>query len=255
MFRHGRLRNASASRQGVNRLFPSTGEAFEDGPTGGIGEGLEDIFCSGLHVMNHNHMVMHCQTDFQSDYFRTACYFVADAGLVITPIQLNRNGTRVNKLLMTSTILKPIGTVHSTRTSVEDDNWDAETTSIELDASQFSPEAFAGLADFSHVEVLFLMDRVDARKVEMGARHPRNNTDRPRIGIFAQRGKNRPNQIGCTICKVLKVDGLLLRVEGLDAIDGSPVLDVKPWVAEFGPRGAVFQPTWISELMREYWHR
>ena len=146
-----------------------------------------------------------------------------------------------------------IGFVRSTRSRIEDDNWDAEKVHVELDASQFSAEALAGLTEFSHVEVVFFMDQVDAGKMETSARHPRNNTEWPKVGIFAQRGKNRPNRIGSTICRVLKVEGLNLHVEGLDAIDGTPVLDIKPWVMEFGPRGSVFQPGWISELMRGYW--
>jgi tRNA-Thr(GGU) m(6)t(6)A37 methyltransferase TsaA len=156
---------------------------------------------------------------------------------------------------MKSITLTPVGVVRSTRNRVEDDNWDAERCRIELDPLQFSPDAFAGLEDFSHVEVLFFMDRLDPDKVERAARHPRNNVDWPKVGIFAQRAKYRPNQIGATICKILKVDGLSLDVEGLDAIDGSPVLDVKPWVIEFEPRGSVSQPKWISELMRGYWRK
>ena len=69
----------------------------------------------------------------------------------------------------------------------------------------------------------------------------------------AQRGKNRPNQLGLTICKILKVEGKQLHLEGLDAVHATPVLDIKPWVAEFGPRGEVVQPTWMSELMEHYW--
>ncbi len=154
---------------------------------------------------------------------------------------------------MKSIALIPIGTVRSTRKKPEDDDWDKETASVELDSEQFSPEAFFGLADFSHVEVLFQMNQVDPEKIEKSARHPRGNSDWPKVGIFAQRGKNRPNQIGATICKILKVSGMTLHLEGLDAIDGSPVLDIKPWVEEFAPRGAVFQPKWISELMKKYW--
>ncbi len=154
---------------------------------------------------------------------------------------------------MKTITLQAVGRVHSTRRKAEDDNWDEEKVYIELDATQFTPEALAGLTDFSHVEILFHMDQVDPAKVEKTARHPRNNTDWPKVGIFAQRGKNRPNQIGATICRVLKVDGIQLHLEGLDAIDGSPVLDIKPWVAEFAPRGEVFQPQWITELMRSYW--
>ncbi len=156
---------------------------------------------------------------------------------------------------MKSIILAPIGIVHSTRTEAADDDWDTEEACIEIDSSQFTPQALAGLEEFSHAEILFHMDRVDPRKVEKSARHPRNNTDWPRVGIFAQRAKDRPNQIGSTICRILRIDGLKIYLEGLDAIDGTPVLDLKPWVAEFGPRGSMFQPKWISELMRGYWRR
>jgi tRNA (adenine37-N6)-methyltransferase len=149
--------------------------------------------------------------------------------------------------------LNPVGIVRSTRKNVEDDNWDAEQSYIQLDETVFNSEAFVGLIDFSHAEILFHMDQVDSDKVERTARHPRNNTEWPKVGIFSQRGKNRPNQIGLTICKILKVEGAKLYLEGLDAVDGSPVLDIKPWVLEFAPRGSIFQPKWISELMTGYW--
>jgi len=155
---------------------------------------------------------------------------------------------------MNTISMTPIGFVKSTRQKVEDDNWDAEQVHIELDANQFSGEALAGLTDFSHVEIIFFMNQVDPSKVEKTARHPRNNTDWPKVGIFSQRGKNRPNQIGLTICKIIKVSDRKLYVEGLDAIDETPVLDIKPWVKEFAPRGEINQPSWITELMKGYWH-
>ena len=74
-----------------------------------------------------------------------------------------------------------------------------------------------------------------------------------RVGILAQRAKSRPNRIGVTLCELVSVDGLALRVRGLDAIDGTPVLDVKPYFSAFGPRGRVREPTWVHELMRDYW--
>lgn len=151
--------------------------------------------------------------------------------------------------------LIPIGFVRSTRKKVEDDNWDAETAYIELDGSQFTAEVLMGLTDFSHTEILFFMNQVEPSKIEKSSRHPRNNTDWPKVGIFSQRGKNRPNQIGTTICKVIKTDGLKLYLDGLDAVDGTPVLDIKPWVSEFGPRGQHRQPQWITELMTEYWSK
>lgn len=156
---------------------------------------------------------------------------------------------------MKNITMQPIGLVRSTRNKIEDDNWDHETMSVELNAEEFSEEALMGLGDFSHVEIIFFMNQVSPDKIEKTARHPRNNLDWPKVGIFAQRGKNRPNQIGTTICKILKVDGRSLHVQGLDAVDGTPVLDIKPWVIEFAPRGPVFQPKWISELMLWYWNK
>ena len=103
------------------------------------------------------------------------------------------------------------------------------------------------------MEVVFVFDRVDPDAINVGARHPRGNTDWPAVGILAQRAKARPNRIGVSVCELLDVDGLRLRVRGLDAIDGSPVLDVKPYMPEFAPRGEVRQPSWSSELMRDYW--
>ena len=75
------------------------------------------------------------------------------------------------------------------------------------------------------------------------------------MGIFAQRGKNRPNRLGTTTCRLLQVDGTKLNVAGLDAIDGTPVLDIKPVMKEFLPRGALAQPEWATELMASYWNR
>ena len=147
----------------------------------------------------------------------------------------------------------PIGFVRSTRKTIEDDKWDKENMSIELDTEQFNAESLFGLSEFSHVEIIFHMNQVDSTKIEKSARHPRNNTNWPKIGIFSQRGKNRPNQMGSTICEILQVDGTNLYLKGLDAIDGTPVLDIKPWVNEFGPRGTIHQPIWITELMKEYW--
>jgi tRNA-Thr(GGU) m(6)t(6)A37 methyltransferase TsaA len=149
--------------------------------------------------------------------------------------------------------MRPVGIVRSTRAAPTDDSWDAEAASIALDTARFGAEALRGLDQFSHVEVVFVFDRVDEAGVQTGARHPRGNPAWPSVGIFAQRGKNRPNRIGVTICRLLRVEGTVLHVAGLDAIDGTPVLDIKPWMSGFGPRGAVREPDWAAELMRDYW--
>ena len=98
-----------------------------------------------------------------------------------------------------------------------------------------------------------MFDRVDPADVESGARHPRGNEAWPRVGIFAQRAKDRPNRIGVSVCRLLGVEGLDVRVAGLDAVDGTPVLDLKPVMEEFAPRGEVRQPDWARELMAGYW--
>ena len=150
------------------------------------------------------------------------------------------------------TEIEAIATVHARRPAAEDDFWGGEESCIRL-AEGFGPEALQGLDAFSHVELLFLFHGVAPEKVVRGARHPRNNPAWPAVGIFAQRAKNRPNRIGSTICRLLRVDGTQLFVAELDAIDGTPVLDIKPVMAEFLPRGPLRQPPWSHELMRDYW--
>ncbi len=152
-----------------------------------------------------------------------------------------------------SITIRPIGTVANERTEPIDDDWDEITSTISLDSERFGPDVLAGLDEFSHVEVVFVFDRVDESKVHLGARHPRNREDWPKVGIFAQRAKARPNRIGVTTCRLLAVAGTTLTVVGLDAIDGTPVLDLKPHVLEFAARGDVHQPVWIGELMAGYW--
>lgn len=151
-------------------------------------------------------------------------------------------------------LVEAIGFVEAVRHHAEDDFWGGEEACITL-AETFMPEALQGLAEFSHVEILFLFHEVEPSKVVRGARHPRNNAAWPAVGIFAQRGKNRPNRIGSTICRVIRVEGTKLFVAELDAINGTPVLDIKPVMAEFLPRQQVHQPAWSHELMREYWSR
>jgi tRNA-Thr(GGU) m(6)t(6)A37 methyltransferase TsaA len=148
--------------------------------------------------------------------------------------------------------VEPIGRVAGGRAEPVDDDWDRETATIRLEPG-FDPDALAGLDAFSHVEVVYVFDRVDPDAVERGARRPRGNPDWPPVGIFAQRAKDRPNRIGVSVCRLLGVQGRELRVAGLDAVDGTPVLDVKPVMREFLPRGEVRQPAWATELMNGYW--
>lgn len=148
--------------------------------------------------------------------------------------------------------VEPVGRVLGGRDEPVDDGWDAVEATIQL-ADRFGPDAVAGLEAFSHLDVVFVFDRVTEGAVVAGARHPRGRSDWPEVGIFAQRAKDRPNRIGVSTCELLRVHGTVLRVRGLDAIDGTPVLDIKPHVEEMGPRGPVREPEWMRQLMAGYW--
>ena len=118
-------------------------------------------------------------------------------------------------------VLQPVAQVRGGRLQPEDDSWDREVAEIVL-APRFGPEALAGLSDFSHLEVIFHFDQVAESEINTGARHPRGRTDWPLVGIFAQRGRNRPNRIGVSICRLLSVEGTRLKVRGLDAWTARP---------------------------------
>lgn len=148
--------------------------------------------------------------------------------------------------------LQPIGVVRNARQVVEDDNWGGLVSEIEI-AEPIGAEGLDGIADFSHAEIIFYFHQVEEPKIVTGARHPRNNPNWPKVGILAQRGKNRPNRLGLATVKILKREGNRLYVEGLDAIDGTPVLDIKPTMQEFLPREVVRQPAWATEIMQNYW--
>jgi tRNA (adenine37-N6)-methyltransferase len=148
--------------------------------------------------------------------------------------------------------VEPIGHVRGGREVPEDDFWGGSRVTIELD-SAMPDDSLAGIEDFSHVEIVYCFDQVDTSRIVTGARHPRNNTNWPLVGIFAQRGKNRPNRIGCTIVRLIERRDRAIVVEGLDAINGTPVLDIKPVFAEYLPDSDVTQPEWSHEVMRDYW--
>src|SRR6201999_4201357 len=145
----------------------------------------------------------------------------------------------------------PIGYVVGGRTDPVDDDWDAEAAVIRLD-DRFAPDALRGLEAFSHLEVVYRFHLVDEDNVHSGARRPRGNPDWPEVGILAQRGKDRPNRIGICTAELIAADGATITVRGLDAIDGTPVRDVKPDMREFGPRGQVRPPAWADAIMAGY---
>lgn len=153
---------------------------------------------------------------------------------------------------MVSYSVSPVGHVVGGRARAYEDNWRDVTAVISI-VDSLPADAALGLGDFSHLEVVFLFDRVDPDRVNAAARHPRGNPDYPVVGIFAARGPNRPNRLGVSRCRLLRVDGRNLHVADLDALDGTPVLDIKPLLREFLPSTEVTQPAWATDLMRNYY--
>lgn len=150
-------------------------------------------------------------------------------------------------------INKPIAYVCNSRTEIEDDNWGSILSEIEL-VDELNETSLQGIEGFSHLEIIFYFDQVSEEKIQYEARHPRNNADFPKVGIFAQRGKNRPNRLGLTTVELIEHNHRKLIVKNLDAINGTPIIDIKPVMKEFLPKKEVKQAEWSSILMMDYWN-
>ncbi len=147
--------------------------------------------------------------------------------------------------------LQPVGTVKTSRKSPVDDQWGSIISEIEL-AEHIPSKAFERITDFSHLEIIYFFDQVNVKDLVFCAR-PRGNPNYPPMGIFAQRKKDRPNPIGLCTVELLERTGRTIKVRYLDALDGTPVLDIKPVFKEFQPRSGVLQPAWVADLMKKYW--
>lgn len=148
--------------------------------------------------------------------------------------------------------VQPVAHVIGGRTEPTDDYWGGTRAIIRIDSDRFPAEATQGLEEFSHLEVVFRFHLTDPTDLNLGARRPRDNPDWPEVGAFGHRNMRRLNWLGVSRCRLLAVNGLDLHVEDLDAVDGTPVLDIKPWFTEFGPRGDVKQAAWTTEMLTCY---
>lgn len=148
--------------------------------------------------------------------------------------------------------MQPIGTVYNERKAVEDDHWGNIISEIKLD-DHWEESCLDGIESFSHLEIFYRFHLVKDESIQYTARHPRNNESFPKVGIFAQRGKNRPNKLGATMVELIRREGRSVFVKGLDAIDGTPVVDIKPVMKEFMPKGDIRQPDWATDIMKRYW--
>ncbi|MEO8664131.1 MAG: SAM-dependent methyltransferase [Ignavibacteria bacterium] len=148
--------------------------------------------------------------------------------------------------------IEPIAFVKNKRKKIQDDYWGSVTSEIII-SDKISADSLTGIEEFSHLEIIFYFHLADLSKINISATHPRENKKFPKVGIFAQRKKARPNLLGSTIVNLVKKEKNVLTVTGLDAVDGTPVIDIKPVIKEFIPDGKIRQPEWATELMKNYW--
>ncbi|MDJ1486329.1 SAM-dependent methyltransferase [Cytophagaceae bacterium YF14B1] len=144
-----------------------------------------------------------------------------------------------------------VAIVKNTRKTPTDDYWEGVVSEIEL-ADHIPTEAFDQISDFSHLEIIYYFNQVEDSDIVFSGR-PRGNPAYPLVGIYGQRKKDRPNAIGLATVELLEHKGRTLKVKYLDAIDGTPVLDIKPVFKEFEPKGSLKQPSWVEDLMKNYW--
>ena len=147
--------------------------------------------------------------------------------------------------------LKPVAIVRNSRNDQSDDFWGDIISEIEL-CEQIPDDAFEGISGFSHLEIIYYFDKVNPGDLVFSGR-PRGNPDYPITGIFGQRKKDRPNAIGLCTVELLEHSGRSIKVRFLDAINGTPVLDIKPVFKEFLPSTPIRQPGWVAGLMKNYW--
>jgi len=145
--------------------------------------------------------------------------------------------------------MQPVGYVQNQIHDKKDDAWGGDLSTIILENEYHT--GLKGLEGFSHAMVIFYLDQAKYERETHLQRRPRDRDDMPMVGIFSQRTKDRPNNIGVTTVQIVSVDDKSLTVKGLDAIDGTPVLDIKPYYPVFDKREA-HVPEWVDRLMEHY---
>ena len=145
--------------------------------------------------------------------------------------------------------IEPIGFVSNDVQGKKDVSWGEDISTIRLNEEYIG--GLKGLEDFSHVTIIYYLDQAVYNREKLLKRHPQNREDMPLVGIFSQRGKDRPNRIGMTSVQIVEVSENSLTVKGLDAIDGTPVLDIKPYYPVYDRKDATV-PEWVDRLMEHY---
>lgn len=142
--------------------------------------------------------------------------------------------------------VRPVGRVRNEVREFMSEGWDSVVSEIEVEGSL--AEALDGIEEFSHLLVLFWLDRVGKEQRAIKKIHPKDRVDLPVVGVLATRSQYRPNPVGATVVRLLARDGCLLRVKGLDALDGTPIIDIKPHIPTRHDEGDVRVPPWIKRL-------
>ncbi len=145
---------------------------------------------------------------------------------------------------------EPIGIVKSPVKEGVDEGWGKVVSEIRLN-KDLAP-GLSGPSEFSHIIVVFYMHESSWTPKSDLVRRPQGRADMPGLGIFAQRAKHRPNPIGITAVQLLNINDNVITVKGLDAIDGTPVLDIKPYFPQYDRVEKAKIPEWVSRLMVNY---
>lgn len=146
---------------------------------------------------------------------------------------------------LTKMTFKAIGIVRNELKEVGTDGEDKREVVSEIVIDNSLTEALDGLEEYSHIIVLWWMHLVTLDKVKLKA-HPMGRKELPSKGIFALRTPNRPNPIGKTTVRLIHRQGNLLKVEGLEALDGSPIIDIKPYIPGYDSAVNAKVPHWID---------
>lgn len=144
-----------------------------------------------------------------------------------------------------------IGTVRCPVTQMSQGNWAGVESDIVLDRRYAG--GLQGLEGYTHVLVIFWLDQATGFDLDKQLlRKPRGMEDLPALGVFAQRTKYRPNPIGVTAVRLAGIEGNVVKVRGLDALDGTPVLDLKPYMPAFDRVDDARVPDWVARFMQGY---
>jgi tRNA-Thr(GGU) m(6)t(6)A37 methyltransferase TsaA len=142
-----------------------------------------------------------------------------------------------------SVTLKPIGIVRNKLKKRE--HRDVKSTVSEIEIKPELTEALDNLDDFSHLVIIYYMHK--SRLPFPLKVHPRYRKEATPVGVFASRSPDRPNPLGKTVVKLLERQKNILKVQGLDAIDGTPVLDIKPYIPEIDSVKGARVPPWMKK--------